>query len=55
MINTDDTGFDVQKGYAFEYTGTNSIRLKTYSDAEVLANDVIGTVNKLCIEIRVYN
>ena len=55
MTNRDDTGFDVQKGYAFEYVGTNGIRLKTYSDAGVLANDVIGTNNKLCIEIRVYN
>ena len=55
MTNRDDTGFDVQKGYAFEDRGTNSIRLKTYSDAGVLANDVIGTNNKLCIEIRVYN
>ena len=55
MTNRDDTGFDVQKGYAFEDVGNNSIRLKTYSDAGVLANDVIGTNNKLCIEIRVYN
>lgn len=55
IINQDGSGFGVEKGYAFEYIGTNSLRFKTYSDAGVLANDVLGTTSVLCIEIRVYN
>lgn len=55
IINKDNTGFDVQKGYSFEYIAANNIRLKTYSDAGTLANDIISTTSKICIEIRVYN
>jgi hypothetical protein len=55
IINQNGSEFDVQKGYTFEYRGLTSIRLKTYSDAGVLANDILGTQAPLCVEIRVYN
>jgi hypothetical protein len=54
IINQDGSGFDVQKGYTIESSFPVGIRLKTYSDAETLSDDVLSNT-PLCIEIRIYN
>jgi hypothetical protein len=53
LINTDGTGFEIQKGYFLTKDDESNIVLRTLEDVGVLADDILGS--PICIEIRVYN